>query len=409
MYIAQNILFSYSKIFVFNSVYVIIEKSTFFIRVINMLDKKERESIQKSLTEFGFLNYHVLESMVDWVRLVSHDGTIVYANKAMKDALGYDIVGKKCFQSVGRDTPCNFCISKRSILNGEVVQKEEMIKGRYYSVISSPIRDVNGKIVGAVEVLRDVTRERKLEQQLVRQNAKMLQDIKFAEKIQRKILPKKGIYKTLKIDYIYKPCEMLSGDMFDVFYIDEDNIGIYICDVAGHGITSSIMTMFVRQTMRAIKENLNIPSKTLTELQKRFITLGLESDKYFTMFYAVYNIKDHSLKYANAGHNCVPIKYNSHSIEFLNMKGLPISLIFNEIFYEESEIILSKGDKILFFTDGIVEVKDRNKNQFGVDRIIDIIKAGDYDILDKIIGEVEKFRWGEQMDDYALLLMEVIE
>ncbi|MFS8542065.1 MAG: serine/threonine-protein phosphatase, partial [Tissierellales bacterium] len=119
-------------------------------------------------------------------------------------------------------------------------------------------------------------------------------------------------------------------------------------------------------------------------------------------------IKDHSLKYANAGHNCVPIKYNSHSIEFLNMKGLPISLIFNEIFYEESEIILSKGDKILFFTDGIVEVKDRNKNQFGVDRIIDIIKAGDYDILDKIIGEVEKFRWGEQIDDYALLLMEVL-
>jgi len=346
--------------------------------------------------------------MVDWVRLVSPDGTIVYANKSMKDALGYDIVGKKCFQSVGRDTPCTFCISKRSILYGEVVQKEEVIKGRYYSVISSPIRDSNGRIVGAVEVLRDVTRERKLEQQLVRQNAKMLQDIKFAEKIQRRILPKKGIYKTLKIDYLYKPCEMLSGDMFDVFYIDKDNIGIYICDVAGHGITSSIMTMFVRQTMRAIKDNLNIPSKTLTELQKRFSTLGLESDKYFTMFYAVYNVKDHNLKYANAGHNCLPIKYNSQSIEFLKMKGLPISLIFNDIFYEESEIILSKGDRVLFFTDGIVEVKDKDGNEFGVDRILDIIKTDDSDILNRIVGEVERFRCKEQMDDYALLLMEIM-
>jgi len=373
-----------------------------------MLDKKERKSIKKGLTEFRFLNYNVLESMVDWVRLVSPDGTIVYANKSMKDALGYDIVGKKCFQSVGRDTPCTFCISKRSILYGEVVQKEEVIKGRYYSVISSPIRDSNGRIVGAVEVLRDVTRERKLEQQLVRQNAKMLQDIKFAEKIQRRILPKKGIYKTLKIDYLYKPCEMLSGDMFDVFYIDKDNIGIYICDVAGHGITSSIMTMFVRQTMRAIKDNLNIPSKTLTELQKRFSTLGLESDKYFTMFYAVYNVKDHNLKYANAGHNCLPIKYNSQSIEFLKMKGLPISLIFNDIFYEESEIILSKGDRVLFFTDGIVEVKDKDGNEFGVDRILDIIKTDDSDILNRIVGEVERFRCKEQMDDYALLLMEIM-
>ncbi len=374
-----------------------------------MIDGKEKELLQKGLTEFCFLNYNVLESMFDWVRLVSRDGTIVYANKSMKEALGADIVGKKCFQSIGRKEPCTFCISRRSILNGEIVQKEEIIKGRYYSVVSSPVRDADGNIIGAVEVLRDVTRERKLEQQLVQQNAKMLQDIKFAEKIQRKILPKKGIYKTLRIDHIYKPCEMLSGDMLDVFHIDDDNIGIYICDVAGHGITSSMMTMFVRQTMRAIKDDLTSPSKALTELQKRFSSLELESDKYFTMFYAVYNIKDHSLKYANAGHNCMPIKYNSNSVEFLKMKGLPISLIFNEIYYEENKVILSKGDKLLFFTDGIVEVRDKNGNEFGVDKIVNIIKKGDWNILNRIIEAVEEFRWGEQIDDYALLLMEVID
>lgn len=374
-----------------------------------MIDGKEKELLQKGLTEFCFLNYKVLESMFDWVRLVSRDGTIVYANKSMKEALGADIVGKKCFQSIGRKEPCTFCISRRSILNGEIVQKEEIIKGRYYSVVSSPVRDADGNIIGAVEVLRDVTRERKLEQQLVQQNAKMLQDIKFAEKIQRKILPKKGIYKTLRIDHIYKPCEMLSGDMLDVFHIDDDNIGIYICDVAGHGITSSMMTMFVRQTMRAIKDDLTSPSKALTELQKRFSSLELESDKYFTMFYAVYNIKDHSLKYANAGHNCMPIKYNSNSVEFLKMKGLPISLIFNEIYYEENKVILSKGDKLLFFTDGIVEVRDKNGNEFGVDKIVNIIKKGDWNILNRIIEAVEEFRWGEQIDDYALLLMEVID
>lgn len=374
-----------------------------------MIDGKEKELLQKGLTEFCFLNYNVLESMFDWVRLVSRDGTIVYANKSMKEALGADIVGKKCFQSIGRKEPCTFCISRRSILNGEIVQKEEIIKGRYYSVVSSPVRDADGNIIGAVEVLRDVTRERKLEQQLVQQNAKMLQDIKFAEKIQRKILPKKGIYKTLRIDHIYKPCEMLSGDMLDVFHIDDDNIGIYICDVAGHGITSSMMTMFVRQTMRSIKDDLTSPSKALTELQKRFSSLELESDKYFTMFYAVYNIKDHSLKYANAGHNCMPIKYNSNSVEFLKMKGLPISLIFNEIYYEENKVILSKGDKLLFFTDGIVEVRDKNGNEFGVDKIVNIIKKGDWNILNRIIEAVEEFRWGEQIDDYALLLMEVID
>ncbi len=374
-----------------------------------MLDKKERESIQTCLAELRFLNYNVLESMVDWVRLVSTDGTIVYANQSMKDALGYDIIGKKCFQSVGKDKPCAFCISKRSIKYGEVVQKEETIKGRYYSVISSPVRDDDGKIIGAVEVLRDVTRERKLEQQLVQKNTKMLQDIKFAEKIQRKILPKKGIYKTLKIDHFYQPCDMLSGDMFDVFHIDDDNIGIYICDVAGHGITSSMMTMFVRQTMRAIKDHLKSPSKTLKELIRRFSTLELEPDKYFTIFYAVFNVKNNSLKYSNAGHNCSPIRYNSHHVELLKMRGLPISLIFNEISYDENEIILSKGDKVLFYTDGIVEVRNKDGAEFGVNRIVDIIKSNDSHILNRILENVERYRWGEQRDDYALLLVEVMD
>ncbi len=84
---------------------------------------------------------------------------------------------------------------------------------------------------------------------------------------------------------------MLSGDMFDVYYINEDNIGIYICDVVGHGVTASMMTMFVRQTMRAIKDDILSPSTALKELHKRFVSLDLGSDKYFTIFYAIYILK----------------------------------------------------------------------------------------------------------------------
>src|SRR5690606_28025437 len=117
------------------------------------------------------------------------------------------------------------------------------------------------------------TRERKLELELIERNTKMINDIKFAEKIQRRILPKKGLYKNVKIDHLYKPSEMLSGDIFDVFIIDEDKLGVYICDVVGHGITASMMTMFVRQTMRSIKDFVVQPSVALTELQKSFSSL----------------------------------------------------------------------------------------------------------------------------------------
>ncbi|MCF6464588.1 SpoIIE family protein phosphatase [Clostridium sp. Cult2] len=374
-----------------------------------MLIREDSNSLVKRIKEFSKLNYHVLESMADWVRVVDFHGTIIYANEAMKKALGDDLIGKKCYQSIGKDEPCGFCISKKSIKTSETVQKEEIINGRYFSVKSSPLTDSNGDVIAAVEVLRDVTRERKLELELIERNKKMIKDLRFAKRLQHRILPKKGVYQTLKINHLYKPSEMLSGDMFDVFHIDEDNIGIYICDVVGNGITASMMTMFVRQTMRAIKDDVLSPSVALTELHKEFSTLGLEVDKYFTIFYAVFNTKSNHFKYANAGHNCIPIKYNSNEIELLTTKGFPISLIFNEIYYEENHIILNEGDKVLFYTDGITEVKNIEGEEFGVDRIVDIIKNNGVGILNKIVENVEKFRWGEQEDDFAMVLMEVLK
>lgn len=355
------------------------------------------------------LNYHVLESMADWVRVVDYDGNILYANKSMKESLGENIVGMKCYKAHGKDEACGFCISRRSIETKETVQKEEIINGRYFSVKSSPVLDNNGNAIAAVEVFRDVTRERKLELELIEKNKKMSKDLLFAKRLQRRILPKKGIYNTLKIDHLYKPCEMLSGDMFDIYFIDEENIGIYICDVVGHGITASMMTMFVRQTMRAIKDDILSPSAALTELHKRFVTLNLGADKYFTIFYGVYNTKNNQLKYSNAGHNCIPIRFNTDQITLIKTKGFPISLIFNKIYYEENEILLNKGDKILFYTDGITEVKDIDGEEFGVDRIIDVIKIGEEQLLDRIVMEVEKYKWGEQEDDYAMVLMEVLD
>lgn len=355
------------------------------------------------------LNYQVLESMVDWVRVIDKDGIIIYANKAMKDSLGEDIIGMKCYKTHCRDKKCGFCISTRSIETGATMQKEEVIKGIHYSIKSSPVYGLDGEIEAAVEVFRDVSRERKLETELIERNRKMSKDLKFAKKIQKKILPKKGDLDNIRIDYLYKPSEMLSGDMFDIFSIDRNNIGIYISDVAGHGIAASIMTMFIRQTMRGIKDDILSPSLALTELHRRFSLLGLETDKYFTIFYGVYNKKTRQFKYANAGHNCTPIKFNDKSIDLLESKGFPIALLSDELEFKEKKVELLKGEKILFYTDGITEAKDHNNSVFGVKGVVDTIKNSPEDILRQIENRFIYHSWGEQEDDYALLLMEIIK
>jgi len=358
---------------------------------------------------YSMLNFNVLESMADWVRVVDNKGTILYANNAMKKDLGQALVGKLCYEAYCKEKRCEFCISTRSLITGETIQKEELINGRYYSIKSSPVADVDGNVYAAVEVFRDITRERKLELELIDRNKKIRRDLQFAKRIQERMLPKKGVVENIKIDYIYKPSEMLSGDMFDIFYIDEENIGVYISDVAGHGIGASIMTMFIRQTMRGIIGDILSPTLVLTELHRRFQLLNLEPDKYFTMFYGIYNKVTHEFKYANAGHNCIPIKFNDHGYELLNMSGYPVSSLFNEIIYKEKKTKLSKDDRMLFYTDGITEATDHFGEEFGVEGILDTIKNNPYNILEKIEDKFIYHSWGEQNDDYALVLIEIIK
>lgn len=374
-----------------------------------MLRKETIDYVEKKIEEYGILNYHVLEGMADWVRVVDKEGTIIYANKSMKNDLGYNIVGMKCYKAHGSDKPCNFCITDRSISTGEVVQKEEIIGGRYFSVKSSPVTNSQGEIFAAVEVFRDVTRERKLELQLIDKNKKMSKDLGFAKRIQQRILPNKERFENITFDYVYRASEMLSGDIFDVFNIDNDNIGIYIADVSGHGVAAAMMTMFIRQTMRSIVEDILSPAAALSELYRRFSTLNLEVDKYFTMFYGVFNKSTYEFKYANAGHNCIPIKFNSNGTEMLNAKGFPIVLIFDEMEYDEKKIHLKRGDKILFYTDGITESRDRLGKEFGTERVMDIVRKNNGNVLNEIENTILHYVWGEQQDDLALVLMEVIK
>lgn len=373
-----------------------------------MLNTKDLSYIEREMQENGMLNYHVLESMADWVRVVNRSGTIIYANKAIKSALGENIVGGKCYKAYGKDKVCNFCITERTIDTGEIVQKEEIIFGKYFSIKSSPVMDKEGKIFAAVEVFRDVTRERKLELELIEKNKKMRRDLGVARKIQEKILPEVGHKYNLDIDFIYRPSEMLSGDIFDIFSVDKDHLGVYIADVSGHGVSASMMTMFIRQSMRSIKDEVLSPSLALKKLQGEFYKLNLEVDKYFTIFYGVFNKSTYEFTYSNAGHNCLPIVYNSEGqINLLELKGYPILSLFEEVHYEEKNLSFKKDDKILLYTDGITEVRNKDGKEFGIESIVNLIKENRNISVAEIEDKIIHFSWGEQEDDIAIVLLKV--
>lgn len=377
-----------------------------------MLERYDRINKEKILDilDYSKLNYHVLEGMADWVRVIDEEGLVIYANKSMKKALGENINNRKCYEVICKEKACNTCITQRSIATGETIQKEEIINNKTYSVKSSPVKDSKGVIIAAVEVFRNITRERKLELELINKNKKMNDDLEFSKRLQGKILPKKEQIQNLTLDYIYKPSETLSGDMFDMYRIDDDNIGVYISDVVGNGTSASLMTMFIRQTMRFMNGNPANPSDILRELHKRFLFLELEVGYYFTIFFGVFNTKTKKLKYVNAGHNCMPIRYNleKNAVDVIENKGYPISSLLEEITFKEKEIQINIGDKILFYTDGVTEARDYSGREFGLKRLINIIKTNPVDILNDIERTVFEHSFGEIEDDFALLLLEIL-
>lgn len=347
--------------------------------------------------------YDVLDSMVDWVRVVDCDGHVIFTNRSMSQCIGGVRLDSKCYEAIGKDNPCNVCTTKATISTGGVTEKEEVIGNRIYSVKSAPIKDESGKIYAAVEVFRDVTRERALEREIMEANKIMRDDLEFSRKLQRKILPNKDQYGSFKIDYIYEASEALSGDMFDVFKIDDRYTGIYVSDVVGHGVTASMMTMFIRQTMRALKDYYIRPGKVLSELHKRFLQLQLDDDKYFTIFYGILDSADDTFLFSNAGHNCIPLLLKDDEVNLLKVTGYPIASLFNSITYEEQTISLNEGDKLLLYTDGIIEAKNKYGEQFGLERLRELARDRNHNIIEDIKRYVKEYEFNTKEDDFAII------
>lgn len=155
------------------------------------------------------------------------------------------------------------------------------------------------------------------------------------------------------------------------------------------------------------------PSDTISELHKSFLDLELDDENYFTIFYAIINIKDKTINYSNGGHNSLPCivskdEYDNKSAEFLEAVGFPITYLFDRVDYEEHMVSLNKEDEVLFFTDGILECKNSKGELFGEDRLISTIENSKGNTIEAIEMEIESFRdkYEDLEDDITVLKVE---
>lgn len=354
--------------------------------------------------KFNKFNFYALNSMDDWVRILDKYGRLIFVNEKMRRDIHLD---RSLIESnIGSEN----LEEQADIFKNNTIEEEKFIGGKYYSKKSSPLY-FDDEFVGTIEVYRDITSESKMKVELFNANRKMLDDIRFVRKIQSNILPKNKNYGNIKLEGRYIPSNDVSGDLFDIIKIDDDNYAFYIADVMGHGVKASIMTMFVKLSIIGILERHShySPGQVLKKLREEFVKLDMNSSQYFTVWVGIFNTKDDTLTYSNAGLNCPPLHFqeNKDYVNKLLVSGRMISNIIEQNIYQEVTVRLHPNDKILFYTDGVTEAKDVNNEEFGVYRLEESLK--NLNKIDDLVSEIDSYNWGEQEDDISLCLLEYKE
>ncbi len=362
------------------------------------------------------LMYEVIENMRSMVRVIDDKEYIKYMNKSMREEFG-DKTGRKCFSMLERGESCEDCVSLKCIGSKRPESKDVHFGEKCYRIIASPAK-ITEDLFYSIEIFHDITEQKKLESESARHYEKLLGDISFAKQIQRKVLPKNKVYwNSLKIESSYLPSEDLSGDIFDIIGLDDGKCLFYIADVSGHGVRSSLLTMFLRQVVRGMKAAAADLTALLEELLKSYRDLNLDSEQYISVLCGLYNRNTRGLSVINAGHNCLPLVIESSDeeviIKEIFVKGMPICRLLNSSNHEIQFLQMEKGDRILLYTDGITEAADsKTGKRFGLEGIYKTIKDGDsqneLSLADRITENAKAFGGSSTHDDMAAISIEIL-
>jgi len=270
---------------------------------------------------------------------------------------------------------------------------------------------------------------RRLTCELKRSNAKLTEkqavldeDLKAAAGIQQSLLPRTlPDIRNLAIAWKFMPSHVIGGDIFNVFRLDEDHIGMYMIDVSGHGVPSALITVSVSQVLepnsgRVTKERTyEAPGYRIASPRKVMEVLDREYPierfgKYFTIVYLIINTHTGTIRYSNAAHPSPLILRGDGTMEPLDKGGTIIGLD-GRLPFEEDERSLRTGDRLVLFTDGAVEYCNNSGEFFGEDRFYSLLSGlrneGIETLPDAVIAAIEDFGGGaEFQDDITLVAVE---
>lgn len=253
--------------------------------------------------------------------------------------------------------------------------------------------------------------------QLTIEKERLNGELNMANQIQTGFLPRiTSQFKDRREFRMYasmKPAKEVGGDFYDFFFIDDDHLVLSIADVSGKGIPAALFMMI---TKAILKNNAHIgktPAEIL-ELTNDTIYANNRMEMFVTIWLGILEISSGKLIAANAGHE-YPAVYDKADGKF-DLYNDPHGFIIggmDEVQYKNYELMLNPGDKLFVYTDGVMEAKNDQGEQYGKVRVIDTLNSVNDQGPEEIIGTVYDSLYNfmgesEQFDDITMLCLEYL-
>jgi sigma-B regulation protein RsbU (phosphoserine phosphatase) len=323
----------------------------------------------------------------------------------------------------GETSACAACVLRHSLIQTLIadapVDRKPLnriffIKGR---AVQKYLRFTTRRIVYRgrkmiLVIIYDVSDIEHQKAELQRRQQLIDQDLKAAAAIQRSLLPEGNLsLPNLRVAWRFDPCERIGGDIFNIQRVDENQVGLYMLDVCGHGVPAALISVAASQFLAGPRGlvgggcQLASPETVLNNLDQAFPFERF--DTYFSIVCMSIDIRRGILSYGGAGHPPPALLRVAGRLEILDFRG-PVIGFGSDRPYGQKDLRLEPGDKIVLYTDGLTENRGREGRAFGRDMfhglLRDFGRRSVEELVSGVHAEVRAFLKGVTPDDDISLL-----
>ena len=244
---------------------------------------------------------------------------------------------------------------------------------------------------------------------LALEKERLEREMEIAAEIQQELLPK-AMPSVPGAELLgwNRPARQVGGDYFGFQNIRDDCWTLVVGDVTGKGMPAALLVSTLHSALRLLQEGMEVGPQ-LVERLNRHIYEASSSNKFITMLLGYFDPTDRSLLYINAGHNPGVLMRSSGEVEELGSGGLPLGLLPMGN-YTAGELRLEPGDLVCFYSDGITECEAPDEEQYGLERLVDLLAEARDSSLEEILRRIDDamlaFADGQpQGDDQTVVLL----